>query len=306
MKKLKNIRIVSNFRKVCYEEIFMRLKCNCCDGIYNSFDVHFTSACDNNCSHCIDKKYTGFGLLKPDVKSIVSTVIENQHGMDDILFLGGEPCLFLDELLDCVKQLKQKTKLKVYVTTSIPAICKTKYDVFLKLLELVDGINFSVQHYKEEIADQIRGTNSKFDRQKFYSDIPNKDKIRINLNIVKPYLYTKEDIINCLSHYDSMGFNSIKLSEIQHGENVFVSFEKIFGLKLKYPYSYGCQTYIDMNEIIEGFKTPLLLKRSCFLCERTLKASFKDGMKAFSKIFQTPNNKYGVIYEDGTLKKGWV
>lgn len=25
----------------------MKKKCNCCDGIYNSFDVHFTSACDN-------------------------------------------------------------------------------------------------------------------------------------------------------------------------------------------------------------------------------------------------------------------
>ena len=26
----------------------MNLKCNCCDGIYNSLDIHFTSACDNN------------------------------------------------------------------------------------------------------------------------------------------------------------------------------------------------------------------------------------------------------------------
>lgn len=29
----------------------MNFRCNCCDGIYNSFDVHFTSACDNKCSH---------------------------------------------------------------------------------------------------------------------------------------------------------------------------------------------------------------------------------------------------------------
>lgn len=35
----------------------MKLKCNCCDGIYNSFDVHFTSACDNKCAHCVDGCY---------------------------------------------------------------------------------------------------------------------------------------------------------------------------------------------------------------------------------------------------------
>lgn len=38
-------------------------KRNCCDGIYNSFDVHFTSACDNKCGHCIDSKYEGLHKL---------------------------------------------------------------------------------------------------------------------------------------------------------------------------------------------------------------------------------------------------
>ena len=41
-------------------------KKNCCDGIYNSFDVHFTSACDNKCSHCVDACYEGSGILIPD------------------------------------------------------------------------------------------------------------------------------------------------------------------------------------------------------------------------------------------------
>ena len=49
----------------------MQLKCNCCDGIYNSFDVHFTSACDNKCAHCIDKCYDGLNISKPDVNAIV-------------------------------------------------------------------------------------------------------------------------------------------------------------------------------------------------------------------------------------------
>ena len=99
------------------------------------------------------------------------------------------------------------------------------------------------------------------------------------MNIVKPYLYLKEDIIECLNHYDSMGFNSIKLSEIQHGKEFFVSFEKTFGIKLGSPYYHGCQKYLDMDKIIPNFKTSVLLKRSCFLCEETLAGSFMDGIK---------------------------
>lgn len=283
-----------------------KLKCNCCDGIYNSFDVHFTSVCDNNCKHCIDKCYDGLNIVKPNVNDIVNTIIENRKGLDDVLFLGGEPCLYLDELLDCIKQLKEKTNLKLFVTTSVPKICKDENDKFIELIELLDGINLSVQHHNESIADEIRRVKSVYDRQEFYKSLPHKEKIRINLNIVKPFLYTKEDITNCLKHYDDMGFNSIKLSEIQHGKDVFVSFEKTFGIKLGSPFSYGCQTYLDMDKILPDFKTPVLLKRSCFMCEDTLKATLLDGIKVASKMFITPKNKYGVIYEDGSLKKGWV
>lgn len=284
----------------------MKLKCNCCDGIYNSFDVHFTSACDNKCAHCIDNKYDGFKICKPDVDAIVKTIVDNQDGLDDVLFLGGEPCLYLDELIDCVTQLREKTSLKLYVTTSVPKICYDKRDKFEQLIEMLDGINLSVQHYKEEIADKIRRTKSQYDRQPFYNSLPHKEKIRINLNIVKPYLYTKEDLSECLRHYDAMGFNSIKLSEIQHGTDVFVSFEKVFDIKLGSPYACGCQTYLNMEEILEGFKTPVLLKRSCFMCEETLDASLRDGVKVVCNLFRKPKNKYGVVYENGTLTKGWV
>lgn len=284
----------------------LKLKCNCCDGIYNSFDVHFTSACDNKCAHCVDQCYEGMHIVKPDVDAIANTIIQNAEGLDDVLFLGGEPCLFLEELIECVTKIKCATNLKVYVTTSVPKVCYDNRDRFVYLLALLDGLNISAQHYDEAVADEIRKTKSQYDRQKFYDSLPMKEKIRINLNIVKPYLYTKEELINCLNHYDKMGFNSIKLSEIQHGAEYFVSFEKLFGIDLKSPYSHGCQKYLDMDSIISGFKTPVLLKRSCFMCEETLKASLSDGIKALLSIGRRPKNKYGVVYENGALMKGWV
>ena len=282
-------------------------KNNCCDGIYNSFDVHFTSACDNKCKHCIDMRYAGLGIIKPDVDAICKSIIDNADGFDDVLFLGGEPCLYLEELIDCVKRIKEATTLKCFVTTSVPKICYDKRERFIELIDILDGINLSVQHYKEEVADLIRNTKSKFDRQEFYRSLPMKEKIRINLNIVKPHLYTKEDIMACLKHYDDMGYPEIKLSEIQHGKEFYVSFEKTFGLKLKSPYSHGCQTWIDMKQFIPDYKGRLLLKRSCFMCEKTLDASIMDGVKVLYKAIKRPKaGNYRVVYEDGRLTYGWI
>jgi organic radical activating enzyme len=245
-------------------------------------------------------------ISKPNIDAIVKTVIENQDGLDDVLFLGGEPCLYLNELIDCIKQLRDKTKLKLYVTTSVPKICYDERNKFIELIELLDGINLSVQHYNEEIADKIRNTKSKYDRQYFYSLLPCKEKIRINLNVVKPFLYTRQDLTSCLRHYDLMGFNSIKLSEIQHGKDVYVSFADTFDINMKSAYSNGCQSYLEIDKIFTEFKTPILLKRSCFLCEDSLEASFSDGIKMISKFFMKKKNKYGVIYEDGRITKGWI
>lgn len=282
-------------------------KTNCCDGIYNSIDVHFTSLCDNRCAHCIDCKYQGLNIPKPNPKAIAETIIKQADKCEDVLFLGGEPCLFMRELIDCIDMIQRNTSLKVYVTTSVPKAMHDNKDLLMELVERVDGINLSVQHYKEDIADKIRRTKSKYDRQKFYRNFPHKEKARINLNIVKPFLYEKEDILACLKHYDDMEFPEIKLSEIQHGAEYFVSFEKVMGIKLKSPYSGGCQTWIDMKRFIPDYKGKLLLKRSCFLCEETLKASALDLAKAVYRIVTPkPKNMYGVVYENGVLTKGWV
>lgn len=283
----------------------MKRKCNSCDGIYNSYSINFSNVCDNNCEHCIARHYKGIDCI-PNVDKIIDTILKNLDGLDDVLFLGGEPCLYLEELIDCVEKLRKQTHLKLYVTTAVPKICYDNREQFEYLLSILDGLNISAQHYNEDVADEIRKTKSAYDRQTFYNSLPFKEKIRINLNIVKPYLYTKDDLIECLKHYDLMGFNTIKISELQYTTQSFVSFEQIFGIHLKSPYSNGCQTYLDMEKIIPGFKTPVLLKRSCFMCEETLKATFSDGVKVISNLLTMPSNKWGVIYEDGSLQKGWM
>ena len=57
---------------------------NCCDGIYNSLDVHFTSACDNKCKHCIDLEYAGIGLKKPRIYAMYNTIMKNAKKVNEI------------------------------------------------------------------------------------------------------------------------------------------------------------------------------------------------------------------------------
>lgn len=285
----------------------MKWYINSCDGRYNSFDVHFTSRCDNRCKHCIDAMTQGKGIKKPNAMAIAKTIIENADGHDDVMFLGGEPCLYLSELYDCIRMIKQETSLKCYVTTSVPRTCYNNYAKFLQVLDIADGVNFSVQHYREDVADKIRCTRSTFDRQAFYRDVPHKEKVRININLVKPYLCERDDVLSCLKYYNDMGFNYIKLAELQHEGDAYVSFEKIMGIKLKSPYAHGCQTWFDMSQYIPGFTARLQLKRSCFCCERTLMAGLMDGLKVMGKFLCPPKGgHYSVIYEDGSLYNGWI
>jgi len=54
---------------------------------------------------------------------------------------------------------------------------------------------------------------------------------------------------------------------------------------------------LDMN---------ITLKRSCFLTEETLEASFYDFCKIIIKKFMKRKNKFSVLYENGDIKGGWL
>lgn len=277
------------------------LKNNCCDGIYRSFDIHFTGICHNKCPYCIDKRTTYHPNNKaPDWRKIADTVLKHKYRIDDVLILGGEPLLFPKELLCLIKEIKKNSNLKVYMTTSFPESALIDWKTLARILVWVDGINISAHHYDDEKAREIRG--AKFPNKEFYLYFPYKEKIRICLNLVKGVLDTEEEIREAVSFFG--GFGSIKLSELQHSPEHYVSFEKIMNMKLPSPYYHGCQT--DISYLFPENKNKIILKRSCFMIEPTLKAGLKDGLKVLYKtLVPSYDSVFGVIFEDGTLKPKW-
>lgn len=282
---------------------------NACDQICNELQIHFTKSCPNKCPFCIDATNKGLDTNKlcvPNIKKIYESIMEYKDSIESICISGGEPMLYMTHLLRLVKMVKENTKLKVYVISSIPEICHKEACSFIDILNMIDGLAISPQHYNEEIADKMRGHKSNFDRQEFYAALPHKEKITININMVKPYLYTKDEIIACIKHYNDMGFKNIKLVELFNMERMYVRFEDVFGIKLKSPFAHGCKTEFDIKPWVPSYDGKFTLKRTCFLVNNLLHANMADLFKATTRKLFEKKYYFGVVYEDGSIHPYWI
>ena len=275
----------------------MKLYVNSCDGIYDSVDIRFTSVCDNNCEFCIEKNGIP-GIKRASPEELYFSTIST--GIKDILILGGEPLLALHSLETYVSLIRDYAD-SIYLTTSVPLIFDTK--TLYSLFHNLDGINVSLNSTDNTLNNAILHAAIDYNRtdviKEWVRDFG--DKIRVNLNLVKGGIDTKKKLGSAIYDLVDWGINSIKINELQHAENMYVSFEEIMNIKMKSPYSHGCNTEATV------FGVPATIKRSCFMVEESRKASLADLTKLlFKKVGFTKKNNFRVIYEDGSIKKGWI
>lgn len=285
--------------------MLLRYNVNTCDQIASEIMVHFTSFCENKCSFCIDAFNNGVKSHRPDVESIFNSIDSIKEQITDVTISGGEPCLFMIELYSLIKLIKDRTNLKVGLITSMPTTCWTKKELFFQILSMVDYYAISPQHYDESIADIIRGSKSKYNHQELYKILPYKEKCCVNINLIKHYLDDIETICSCVKHYNDLGFETIKVAEIFEKPHLYVSFEDIFKIKLKSPFSCGCKTIFDITPWIPTFKGKFILKRTCFMVNKKNHASFSDLLKIVTRNLFSKDYSFGVIYENGEIRPYW-
>jgi hypothetical protein len=171
---------------------------------------------------------------------------------------------------------------------------------------MLDNLSFSAQHYKEEVADKIRCVKSKYNHQELYKILPHKEKMCVNINLNKPYLYLKDDVCKCIKHYNDLGFTTIRVAELFDTEEHYVSFEEVFGIKMKSPFAHGCKTNnFDITPWIPSFKGNLIVKRVCFLVCKQRHCSFSDLVKVCTRHWFKKPFAFGVVYEDGNVYPYW-
>lgn len=279
---------------------------NVCDRIYNEMMIHFTQVCPNDCKFCIDKCNVGVNSKTPDVKSIEKSIEKYKNDITQVTISGGEPFLFVDELKELVTWIRNNTSLKIYIVTAIPKTCYDRYVDFCEICDIVDGLQFSVQHYDENVAEQIRNVKNSFDRQEIYRNFQFKEKVTISLNVLKPWLCEKEDIIKSIMHYYYLGYDNIKLAEMFDADEYYVDIPKVLGIHMKSPYAHGCKVEYDTSELIPDFFGKLTIKRTCFLRTKCQKASLSDFFKTVTKYVKKKKYFFGVIHEDGTVAPYWI
>jgi len=271
---------------------------NTCDGYYDAMDVHFTFACDNNCNFCIDKMYVE-KTHKTNISKMVQSVKKEKPEI--MLVLGGEPFLFSDKLLKFITAIRDIVK-ELYITTTLPKIFIENIDLAYLIINRIDGLNISIQDLDTKNNNAILNTSSGHDRIGIMRDLVKlyPEKIRINLNLIKNGIDTKDKLINTLDSLNGIGVRKVKINELQHASENYISYEKIMDLKWPSAYAHGCQTFLNYKNI------EVLVKRACFITEDTNSATIKDIVKILFQFFTVfKRKKYRVLWEDGKVTNNW-
>jgi organic radical activating enzyme len=274
---------------------------NSCDGAYSSLDVRFTKVCDNNCSFCIEK--TGIDSFgESNIPQMIDSTLKS--GIQDVLILGGEPFIYPTKLLKYVRGIRAFVKT-IYITTSLPRSLDLSNKECREILYLIDGLNVSIQHHNYKLNNEILKASSLHNRLRLLEDlnVVFSKKIRTSINLVKGFIDNRDTLLLTLSRLEEIGCKHIKINELQHAHSQYISFEDIMWIKMKSPFSDGCQKKIK----IKGIKAKITLKRSCFLVESSRKASVMDLVKIVLRIFRRlPKNTFRVLYENGEIHYNWL
>ena len=286
---------------------FLKYNSNVCDRVYNELMVQLTKACPNSCAFCIDKFNTGVGGY-PNFEAIKTTILKYSDKVTNVTISGGEPLLHIFDVLDLVRFIKKYTNLKITINTSIPYECYIYTKTYEEIVNNVDCILLSAQHYKQDIADKIRKSKSKFDRNEFYSKLLNKDKYIVSLNIHKPYLCTLYDTLQNIDYFYKLGFNNIKLAELSERPEMYVSISEVLGIKLPQPFAVQCSNKnVDISHLLPTFHGNLTIKTVCFIKSKNLKANFWDLFKTATRnLFRHKKYFFGVIEPDGSIYPHWI
>lgn len=275
--------------------------------------IHLTKVCPNNCIFCIDKINHGINQKIPNIQAIINTIDIYKDKVNNITISGGEPCIFINELLELVTWIKENTKLNILLITSIPNICYEQKDKFFKILDKCDSLQISLQYYSDVIGDRIRESKTTYDRHEFYKDIIEHfgaDKIIGSINIFKPYFEHKYDIINNVMLFNQLGFKNIKICELFEADEYYIDIPKMLGIKMNSPFASGCKTeYKNTYDwTINGkpFDGHLYIKRSCFYRTKHQEANIWDFIKICTRWMFAKKYFFGVIHEDGTIAPYWL
>lgn len=282
-------------------------KRNYCDGTNpGHLDVRLTNLCDNACSFCIAAD--GMKHARTfDMEAMLEST--KKVSPKSVSIIGGEPLLFLEKLNTFMERVREEvpTVEAFYITTALPYTVVRQPELFKRMLDQVEVLNVSLQHYTNDVNNKLLNAKNKYNRiailGELLADETNRERIRVHLNLARGGIDTVEDLTGALWTLREMGVTEVKVNELMNAPMEYVSFEDITGITLPSPYAHGCSTKLDFFPGID-----ITLKRSCFVVEPSRRATPLDLLKVRTKIeFPDLTKPFDrVLYEDGELATHWL
>lgn len=274
---------------------------NACAGGYgNCIDVKITNSCNGSCAFCIEKD--GYSPEKSVTPAKLAMETIAQHEFPTVLILGGEPTMYagLCEYLQYIRPYKNQ----IFMTTN-GSLLKTPYQDMDILGQCLDGLNISIHHYTEEKNDMVlRGgapnapagrpnLHVSFDMLKTAIQTLHQHScsVRINTNLVKGFIETREDIDHMVSLAVKLGADTIRFTELQDDEEHTVNAYDLFDGLPNNPFCDGCEVTLT-----DAYPIPVIVKVTCGRVNRNRPT-----------VTETPirTGKTIVLYPDGTVSAGW-
>ena len=208
-------------------------KFNGCEenGFPSSLDIEITSACNGSCRMCFQR---GIPRVNDAPVGIMKSSMDLMaDAFDDVLFLGGEPMLYLERLIEMAKYAKEMGK-KTYVTTNGSFLGDN--EATCQLARFFDGINISIHSGDLKVNESITGVSLNKDELKRAVAILSGKSLRINCVLQKDGVKNLDGVDEILRLVKEINIKGIKFTELQLTSGVveemkgkFVSLDEIFG-----------------------------------------------------------------------------
>jgi len=228
---------------------------NFCGGNFQDWlEVMLTPHCNGRCEWCVEKQ--GW---HPDNKTDHITLAKNiiAAGSKNVILLGGEPTLYPD-LSSLILYLNDAGH-NVYITTNGSRLNKKFAE---ETLQYLHGINISIHSFDLIENHIITGINiNKNDLLAAINSLKSAGcKVRLNCNLIKNYIDSKNKINESIMFAQELGAESVRFAELKNDINKFVSLYDIYGEKYGLnddPFLKGC----NKNTVISGM--PINFRQMC-------------------------------------------
>lgn len=213
------------------------------------------------------------------------------HGLDLVLSSSNSARGFYERLGF------EHAESNIYLTTTLPRTIDPD------LLDKLTCVNVSLQSVDNGENKRLLNVEDDVDRIRNLRDLLylNPGNVRVNLILRKGGIDTSRKLENALGYLYVLGVRDVKLVELQHHDELYVSYAELTGKDLGPAYAYGCErkldNFVDMK---------VSIKLACALVSDVAVTGYPDLLKHWWKrVTGSWNRDFMVIHPDASCRDTW-